>query len=77
MATLTLYLKGSPFKTQEIKFPEFQELDQNESENFRMNCELKEEFVKAEATKFKLLYLRQIIKCAFEYEIYLTAYSTP
>lgn len=72
MSKLLLYIRGSFFQDREIDIPPHQsDLVNEPAVNFEMNVELRSEFIKAEALKFKIQYLRQIIKCNYEYEIYL------
>jgi len=76
MSKLQLYLRGTIFQELEIKIPPHQsDLVDDPAVNFEMNVELRSEFIKAEALKFKIQYLRQIIKCNYEYEIYLQVES--
>lgn len=75
MGKLLLYLKGAFFQEADIELPAFQQLDKNLYKNFELNCELRSEYVKAEATKLKIQYLRQVIKCEYQFEIYLQVES--
>ena len=67
MSKLQLYLKGALFQETDIELPEYQQLDENEQKNFELNCDLRSEYVKAEATKLKIQYLRQVIKLEGEW----------
>jgi len=75
MSKLQLYLRGAMFQQMDIELPAYQHLDDNEQKNFELNCQLRTEMVQAEAIRLKIQYLRQIIKCGYEYEIYLVADS--
>ena len=69
MAKLRLYLKGEYFQTQDINIPLFSDLPMEQRYTAR------EDFVTAEKTKFRINYLRAIIKCEFDYHIELFIYS--
>ena len=75
MSKLQLYLRGALFQETDIELPEYQQLDENEQKNFELNCQMRIDFVKAESTKLKLQYLRQVLKCNNEFEIYLVTGS--
>lgn len=69
MAQLRLYLKGNHVQTQDICIPLFLDLPMQDRYTAR------EDFVNAEKTKFRINYLRAIIKCEFDYTIELFIYS--
>ena len=74
---LLLYLKGHFVQEADITLPAFQDLVDDSERNFELNCQIREEFVHAETVKFRCNYLRSILKCKNEYEIYLQLESKP
>jgi hypothetical protein len=63
---LELYLKGAFMIDKEVIIPE-----PNKYFGFKRRCQLKEANIEAEVVKFKLEYIRQILKAEYEYQIHL------
>jgi hypothetical protein len=67
---LILYLNGKPFEKIDIQIPEYEGL------NFEERCKARCEYVDVKKAELRLMFLRQIIKCQFEYFIELVIYSS-
>lgn len=70
MARLQLYLKGTFFQEADIELPNFRQRVEDQEMNFQINCKIREDYIKREAEIMRINYLRQIIKSAYDYEIY-------
>jgi hypothetical protein len=67
---LHLYLRGTYFFKNEIELPNY-----DENLCFQNNCLIRESFINYKKGVLRLLYLRQILKCEGDYEIYLVTKS--
>lgn len=70
MDRLILNLNGKHFQTVPIKIPLFEDFEMQDRYTAR------EDYVTSEKTKLRLMYLRAIIKCEFNYSIELFIFST-
>jgi len=75
MATLELHLKGAFFQVMDIELPAFRDLVDNWDENFAMNCQLREDYLKQQIGEMRANYIKQIIKCQHDFEFYLVVRS--
>lgn len=65
MATLVLYVQGSPFATQEIEYPDI------ETEDLLHRAMIKKMYVDEAINDMKLKYWKQLSKIYNDYEFYL------
>ena len=61
---LELYLKSAYFISEEIEIPGYEGIEMTEQEHL-----LREEDIKSAAQKLRIRYLRQIIKCEYDYHV--------
>jgi len=75
MAKLQLYLKGAHFQESEIELPNNERAIYDPEDNFETNCFIREEYVQYQSKVLKVNFIKQILKCQNEYEIYLVVRS--